>query len=266
MDDLLLVKELNAKFFDHAIKESHLHAAISAPSAGIEFDYERLELLGDAFLKYLSSIYVFVTNPAQHEGALHVARQKIISNKSLLQNAGGTGLPAFIQSKPFTFKLWQPPGFHIIPAPRPPRADTVIKTEEDEAALDAMHDPASAGATEGAADEARLQDGGSNAAAPESAETQINDVMDVDSLPMAAEAEGLDDAPAGDSSSQPNGEGSGSVLSTDPSSSINSGQPADSGKPKKKPKKKKQQEDLNTQWLGDKVRTFARGIVVITSF
>jgi endoribonuclease Dicer len=43
------VKELNAKFFDHAISEDLLHMAISAASAGIEYDYERLELLG----KYL---------------------------------------------------------------------------------------------------------------------------------------------------------------------------------------------------------------------
>lgn len=46
IDDLLLVKELNAKFFEHSIIEHHLHAAVSAPAAGNEFDYERLELLG----------------------------------------------------------------------------------------------------------------------------------------------------------------------------------------------------------------------------
>jgi endoribonuclease Dicer len=46
LDDVLLVKELNAKFFDHSITEQLLHAAISTPAAGMEFDYERLELLG----------------------------------------------------------------------------------------------------------------------------------------------------------------------------------------------------------------------------
>lgn len=46
VDDLLLVKELNAKFFDHSIAENHLHAAVSSPSATVEVDYERLELLG----------------------------------------------------------------------------------------------------------------------------------------------------------------------------------------------------------------------------
>ena len=50
IDDFLLVKELNAKFFEHSIMEHHLHAAVSAPAAGIEFDYERLELLGEPFV------------------------------------------------------------------------------------------------------------------------------------------------------------------------------------------------------------------------
>ena len=51
LDDVLLVKELNAKFFDHCITERLLHTAVSAPSASVEFDYERLELLGKIFIK-----------------------------------------------------------------------------------------------------------------------------------------------------------------------------------------------------------------------
>lgn len=46
LDDFLLVKELNAGLLSHCVSEGLLHAAISAPSAGIEYDYERLELLG----------------------------------------------------------------------------------------------------------------------------------------------------------------------------------------------------------------------------
>ena len=51
LDDLLLVKELNARFFDHSVREDLLHQAISATSAGMEFNYERLELLGSSTLK-----------------------------------------------------------------------------------------------------------------------------------------------------------------------------------------------------------------------
>jgi endoribonuclease Dicer len=71
-------------------------------------------LTGDAYLKYLSSIYLFVTNPTHHEGILHIARQKIISNKALLVNADKSGLPQYIQSKPFMPKLWTPRGYSIL--------------------------------------------------------------------------------------------------------------------------------------------------------
>jgi len=46
IDDYLLVKELNARIFGHSINDQFLHMALSTPSAGIEYDYERLELLG----------------------------------------------------------------------------------------------------------------------------------------------------------------------------------------------------------------------------
>lgn len=55
-----------------------------------------------------------MTNPTQHEGILHVARQKIISNKALLVNANRSGLPQYIQSKPFMPKLWLPKGYTIL--------------------------------------------------------------------------------------------------------------------------------------------------------
>ena len=49
-----------------------------------------------------------------HEGMLHIARQKIISNKSLLVNSDKSGLPQYIQSKPFIAKLWLPLGYKVI--------------------------------------------------------------------------------------------------------------------------------------------------------
>ena len=70
-------------------------------------------MTGDAFLKYLASVYVFVTNPSLTEGALHISRQKIISNRSLLFHASRIGMPAYIQSKVFTYKSWQPPNFRV---------------------------------------------------------------------------------------------------------------------------------------------------------
>ena len=166
IDDFLIVKELNAKFFDHAVREDLLHVAICTPSAALEYDYERLELLGgsfislcripishmtitlgDAFLKYLSSVYAFVTNPLLSEGSLHVARQKIISNKSLLQNATRIGLPIYIQSKAFAFKSWQPPHFQVYIPPKTqkdveskPMAENTDYNNDESSPLDANLD------------------------------------------------------------------------------------------------------------------------------
>ena len=46
IDSHLLDKEVNAKFFDNALAEQHLHAALTCPTATMADNYERLELLG----------------------------------------------------------------------------------------------------------------------------------------------------------------------------------------------------------------------------
>lgn len=55
LDQVLLVQELNAKVFHNLIDPAILRVALITPSACLEDNYERLELLGDAFLKELSS-------------------------------------------------------------------------------------------------------------------------------------------------------------------------------------------------------------------
>lgn len=87
---------------------------------------------GDAYLKYLSSVYLFVTFPTQSEGMLHISRQKIISNRSLLRNSVRCGLPQYIQSKALAIKIWAPPNFHIYNPPKPHREDPVPQEEEDQ--------------------------------------------------------------------------------------------------------------------------------------
>ncbi|KAJ3766364.1 hypothetical protein FB446DRAFT_794179 [Lentinula raphanica] len=123
INDFLLVKELNSGLLDYCVSDELLHVAISPPSAGIEYDYERLELLGDAFLKLLSSIYVFVTYPKADESSMHNHRQALISNKSLWKNAIAVGLPSSIRSRPLSFKGWS--------VPRTPTSDTGEKKEEE---------------------------------------------------------------------------------------------------------------------------------------
>ncbi|KAJ7179238.1 hypothetical protein C8R46DRAFT_1073070 [Mycena filopes] len=115
LDGFLLAKELNARLFDHQISDSLLDMAITTPSTRMEYDYERLEWLGDSFLKYLTSIYVFVNEPSNKEGVLHTARQHLVSNNTLFHSSHRAGLPSYLQSKPFSIKSWQPPNFRTSP-------------------------------------------------------------------------------------------------------------------------------------------------------
>jgi endoribonuclease Dicer len=94
---------------------------------------------GDSFLKYFSSVYVFVFNPALSEGALHKARQHLISNKVLKQCGLAIGLPSYIQGKAFSYKMWQPPNFTVqgISLQHPGRSnDVALSGGDDEMTVD----------------------------------------------------------------------------------------------------------------------------------
>ena len=56
----------------------------------------------------MSSTYCYLKMPQAKEGALHSFRRNIISNSTLYSAGVQSGLPAFIQSKPFSPRLWQP--------------------------------------------------------------------------------------------------------------------------------------------------------------
>jgi endoribonuclease Dicer len=233
---MLLVTELNASLFDHSIQEHHLHAAISAPSACAELDYERLELLGDAYLKYLSSIYLFVTNPAQHEGALHSARLRIISNKALFLNAESVGLAPYIQAKPLAPRQWNPPNFTVIPPPpaKTSTAECATTVNEDgtvsEMILDALgyerekkeHDRSSPGLQYPG-----VGDLGSHSVTVDSLKSSdcvVHEGMVVERTPLDGN---IDEGATPDGVSKPT-----------------VGQP---------PLKKSKKDDQNVQWLGEKV-------------
>ncbi|KAL0070846.1 Dicer-like protein 1 [Marasmius tenuissimus] len=113
IEDFLLVKELNSRLLSNAISDGLLHMALTTRAVEIEYDYERLEILGDSILKYMASLYVFVTNPEREEGHLHSVRQNIISNKSLFECSLAVGLPAYIHSRMLNVKNWPPSNFEL---------------------------------------------------------------------------------------------------------------------------------------------------------
>ncbi|KAI0366397.1 hypothetical protein BV20DRAFT_1002477 [Pilatotrama ljubarskyi] len=140
IDSYLLVKELDAKLFHHTISEPHLLVALSTRAAWTDANYERLEFLGDAFLKVVASNYLYVTMPTAGEGALHHARQGIIGNKVLHECAMRVGVCPYVQHKRFVAKLWRPPCLPTAAAPPPPPAqdgDEDVEMAEAEASTEA---------------------------------------------------------------------------------------------------------------------------------
>jgi endoribonuclease Dicer len=241
IDDMLLVIELNATLFDHSIQKDQLHAAVSAPSACTESDYERLELLGDSYLKYLSSIYLFVTNPAQHEGALHSARLRIISNKALFLNAGSVGLASYIQARPFVARQWSPPNFTVIPPPPPKRPIIESTTIMNE---DSPEREACANGSEAQSDE-----GGEKAHGCMSQGWYLGVYPNIFNLPVITDVVNSSDSVVHEGVVAEK-----CTFETD----ADGNEGAEPGEPPKPPverlpSKKSKKDDQNMQWLGEKV-------------
>ncbi|KAH0491956.1 hypothetical protein TgHK011_003357 [Trichoderma gracile] len=75
---------------------------------GMGRNYERLEFLGDTFLKMATSISVFTLFPAADEFEYHVTRMVMLCNQNLFKHAVEKGLPAYIRTKAFDRRTWYP--------------------------------------------------------------------------------------------------------------------------------------------------------------
>ncbi|KAJ0014601.1 hypothetical protein Pint_21188 [Pistacia integerrima] len=84
--------------------------AITTKNCQEGFHSESLETLGDSFLKYAASHYLFKTHQNKHEGLLSIKKDKIISNASLCKLGCEHKIPGFIRTEPFDPKIWIIPG------------------------------------------------------------------------------------------------------------------------------------------------------------
>lgn len=93
-------------YFDHL----QILEALTAASCQETFCYERAELLGDAYLKWVVSRFLFLKYPQKHEGQLTRMRQQMVSNLVLYQYALSKGLQSYIQADRFAPSRWAAPG------------------------------------------------------------------------------------------------------------------------------------------------------------
>jgi endoribonuclease Dicer len=89
---------------------SQILEALTAASCQETFCYERAELLGDAYLKWVVSRFLFLKYPQKHEGQLTRMRQQMVSNMILYQYALNKNLQSYIQADRFAPSRWAAPG------------------------------------------------------------------------------------------------------------------------------------------------------------
>lgn len=91
-DQLLLASTCNSTLFSSELNNDLVLEALTSSSTGSEFDYERLEFLGDTFLKLVATCHTFTTHLGRTEAELHMANKGILTNVRLLKEANRLGL------------------------------------------------------------------------------------------------------------------------------------------------------------------------------
>lgn len=109
VESMLLAVQLKSTI-SYTVPAFKILEALTAASCQETFCYERAELLGDAYLKWVVSRYLFLKYPQKHEGQLTRMRQQMVSNMVLYQFALTKGLQSFIQADRFAPSRWAAPG------------------------------------------------------------------------------------------------------------------------------------------------------------
>jgi endoribonuclease Dicer len=81
---------------------------------GMGKNYERLEFIGDAFLKMATSIALYAANAKDDEFHSHVKRMLMICNKNLLNSALEKDIHEYIRSRSFNRRTWYPEGLKLL--------------------------------------------------------------------------------------------------------------------------------------------------------
>ncbi|KAG9625775.1 dicer-like protein, partial [Aureobasidium melanogenum] len=81
---------------------------------GMGKNYERLEFLGDCFLKMATSISTFTQNPNDNEFDFHVKRMLLLCNQNLFNTAQKLKLYENIRSASFSRRTWYPEGIKLL--------------------------------------------------------------------------------------------------------------------------------------------------------
>ncbi|KJZ74550.1 hypothetical protein HIM_06146 [Hirsutella minnesotensis 3608] len=105
--DLRPALALEALTKDNSNTEEHDQEQIEF-QVGMGANYERLEFLGDAFLKMATTISLFTLIPNSDEFEYHVERMLLVCNKNLFNHAVDRKIQEYVRSKSFDRRTWYP--------------------------------------------------------------------------------------------------------------------------------------------------------------
>lgn len=105
---------LSNKNLVHGPELSSILKALTASSSNDVMNYERLETLGDSFLKFLVSLILFIKFETKDEGKLSNIKGKIIGNRNLYYSGKHLNLGNILKVNDFIPDDWEVPGFTIL--------------------------------------------------------------------------------------------------------------------------------------------------------
>jgi len=95
------IKLLNLNNFSSCIQQKDLIKVITTANAGDVFDMERYEALGDGFLKFIASLFLYRTHKDWHEGHLTALKGKMVSNRNLYYIGNDFGLSNILNASQY---------------------------------------------------------------------------------------------------------------------------------------------------------------------
>ncbi|KAI8093080.1 dicer-2 protein [Halteromyces radiatus] len=110
LDAILSAQEARQRY-QLWIDDDYMLEAYTTPSANMEMDYERLETLGDSFLKFVATIRLYTNFPFSDEGELHCLRIRVVCNRALYRAAKRLKIFRYVSSHTFNRKHWRPHRF-----------------------------------------------------------------------------------------------------------------------------------------------------------
>ena len=105
--------------------------ALTTTHSGDAFNLERLEMLGDAFLKLAVSLHLFCTYSDKDEGKLTRRKINQISNLALYRAAAKKSLGEYLQSTQLARDVWCPTGCQFGEVPQETSSTTAMEVDSE---------------------------------------------------------------------------------------------------------------------------------------